>query len=419
MRKEKLPEYIDLLVYAEEFQLLNDRLGRKIKRALRAGIVDQVLLHMLQKRISQHQRQQAFAGPFSLPQRRRGKLVLGLDRQHRPVRCPPQYFNEPSLTVGSTGSGKTTKSRFWILQLARLVTGMWLFDLRKREFGLLKPYLARIGVDLTVLPARQLRQNPMQVPEFCDPRDYAPNLADALVRVLKLPSGAAKLLHQAVLYLYHKFGILDGSKRYPTLFDLRESIIKNKQANAQSRQATIASLDPVLSSLREVLCYHYGWTTGELAKRHLVFELSGIAETDKDLLLNILLLGEFMSRLGRGVSNQNMNLWICCDEAARLVSGTDSSISQYIGLIRGTGIGLDLSIQSAQLAHTILSNTPNKFIGRCACATDYDQIGAAIGLTTEQRRWLPTHLVPGQFVGSLGQGSWRLPFLFQVPRLDF
>lgn len=354
-----------------------------------------------------------------MPKRRKGKLILGTYPKNRPVRCPPQYFNEPSLTVGSTGSGKTTKSRFWILQLACLVTGMWLFDLRKREFGLLKPYLARIGVDLAVLPARKLRLDPLQVPEFCDPRDYAPNLSDALVRIFKLPLGAAKLIHKTLLSLYHKFGVLEGSNSYPTLFDLRESVATNKRANAQSREATIASFNPVLASLQEVLCCHYGWITNELAKRRLVFELSGIAETDKDLLLNTLLIGEFMSRIGRGVSNQKMDLWICCDEAARLVSGTDSSISQWIGLIRGTGIGLDLSIQSAQLAHTILSNTPNKFIGRCASATDYDQTGSAIGLTAEQRRWLATHLVPGLFVGSLGQGSWRWPFLFRVPRLNF
>ena len=100
------------------------------------------------------------------------------------------------------------------------------------------------------------------------------------------------------------------------------------------------------------------------------------------------------------------------------MSSTDTSISEWIGLIRGTGIGLDLSIQSAQLAHTILSNTPNKFIGRCASATDYDQMGSAIGLTVEQRRWLATHLVPGLFLGSLGQGSWRWPFLFRIPSFD-
>ena len=99
---------------------------------------------------------------------------------------------------------------------------MWLFDLRKREFGLLKPYLARIGVNLVILPARQLRLNPLQVPEFCDPRDYAPNLADTFVRILKLPPGAAKLVHQTLLHLYQKFGVLEGARSYPTLLDLRD-----------------------------------------------------------------------------------------------------------------------------------------------------------------------------------------------------
>ena len=44
-------------------------------------------------------------------------------------------------------------------------------------------------------------------------------------------------------------------------------------------------------------------------------------------------------------------------EAARLVNDAESSISDMIGLIRGTGIGLDLSVQSAQVAPSIRSNT--------------------------------------------------------------
>ena len=310
-----------------------------------------------------------------------------LKNHQRPLRCRSQFFNEPSLTVAATGSGKTTKSKFWVLQLASLVAGMWLFDFRKREFAALKPYLARVNVELVIVPARRLRMNPLQVPQHCDPRDYAPNLADTLVRILKLPPRAAKLLHLTILYLYRKCCVLDGGVSYPTLFELREAVWANKNAHPESRQAIVASLDPILMSLRDVLCYRHGWPSGELAKRHLVFELGGVSETDKDLLLNTLLIAEFMSRIARGLSNPKMDLWICCDEAA-------------------------------ELAHPILSNTPNKFIGRCSSAADYDTIGSAMGLTVEQRRWLATHLTPGLFVGSLGQG-WRQPFLFRVPRLQF
>ena len=100
-------------------------------------------------------------------------------------------------------------------------------------------------------------------------------------------------------------------------------------------------------------------------------------------------------------------------------SGTGDGFSDLIGLVRGTGIGLDLSIQSADIAPSVLSNTATKFTGRCGSAADYDAISSAIGLTVEQRRYLSHTLVPGLFVGQVGEGRWRHPFLFRVPAVDF
>ena len=170
-------------------------------------------------------------------------------------------------------------------------------------------------------------------------------------------------------------------------------------------------------SIGSILRYRLAWKTNELAQKKIVFELGGVSEMDQDLILNTILLGEFSRRISKGISNPRMDLYINCDEAARLVGETDSSISDMIGLVRGTGIGLDLSVQSARVAPSILSNSANKFIGRCSSAADYEIVGSAIGLTREQRRWLATHLVPGLFVGSLGQG-WRHPFLFRIPRMS-
>lgn len=41
---------------------------------------------------------------------------------------------------------------------------------------------------------------------------------------------------------------------------------------------------------------------------------------------------------------------------------------------------------------------PGEVFIKIASATDYDQIGSAMGLTAEQRRSLATHLVPRQFL---------------------
>jgi hypothetical protein len=416
---QSLPKHIQEMLYAEEHSLLCDRLGRSIHRLIELGVASSFEFGELHRRVEQHQRRQLRTGPFRIPGPTQGNLILGFDLNGRPIRCPSQFLNEHSLTVAASGSGKTTKSKFMIVQQARLVPGIWLFDFRKREFAALKPCLAKIGIELVLVPARKMQLNVLQVPTHCDPREFAPNLADTFVRVLGLPPRAAKLLHMTILNLYGKHNVLTGKRTYPTLFDLREAINANKKAHPESRNAVLAALDPILMSIPEVLRFQRGWDSSDLARFKIAFDLSGVSEIDTDLLLNYLLVSEFMSRISRQISNpRHMSLWICCDEAARLCSGQQTCLTDMIGLVRGGGTGIDLSTQSGDLARPIMSNTVHKFIGRCANATEYDAIGRAMALTAEQRSWLTTHLVPGLFVGSMGQGrELRRPFLFRIPPL--
>lgn len=419
--KFQLPEIIQDLLYAEDHRLLDDAVGRAAKRAFRLGVADSFVLALIQDPVRKHKIAQAFAGPFRLPQLSEGSLILGIDLQENPVVIPVQYLNGHTLTIGGTGCGKTTRSLFLVLQVAPHMRGVWLFDLRKREYAILQPYLARLGIELLVVAARQLKINPMQVPAGVTVWDWAPRVADMLEFVLSLPSGASRLISKHIQRLYLKTGVESGSRAFPTLFDLREAVAADKEAFHSSRKAFIEALDPILMSLHSVLCYRFGWTTADLAKHRIVFEFGGVGEREKSLLLNTLVLSEFTSRIAQGISNQKLNLGIFLDEAGRMVSasGTSSGVADLIGLIRGTGIGLDLSAQSTDVAHAILSNTANKFLGRCGSAADYDSISAAMGLPVEQRRFLSTNLVPGLFVGQVGEGNWRHPFLFRVPQMRF
>lgn len=234
-----------------------------------------------------------------------------------------------------------------------------------------------------------------------------------------LPPRASKLLNVAIVRQYEQRGVLRGSSDFPTVYDLREDVASSADANAPAKHALLDALDAVLTSIGDALRYRVGWTSSDLAARRIVFEFGGIPEPAKNLILNALLLAEFTSRVARGVSNPRMDLWICLDEAARIVSSSNPTggLSDLSGLIRGTGIGLDLGVQSADIAPSILSNTATKVIGRCGSATDYELMSAAMGLTREQQAWIKTHMVPGLFVGQLGEGAWREPFVFRIPPL--
>lgn len=420
MSGDDLPQSVRDRIYAERNRLLDDPLGNAVRHILDVGLRDEFALKEMESRVTRHRIARAFQGEFSQPKLDTGDIVLGLDRRGRFVRCLLQYLNAHSLTLGGSGSGKTTRSRFMALQIVPRMKGSWLFDFRKQEFRSLRPYLARAGVDLIVAPGRMLRLNCLQVPRGVVPLAWAAAVADMLVSCLGLPPRASKVIHAAIVALYEQRGVLAGSIDFPTLFDVREAIARDPHANPQARDAFLDSADPVLLSIGDVLRYRVGWTSHDLAERRIVFELGGLAERDKNLILNTLLLSEFSSRVARGVSNPRMDLWVCCDEAARLVSTNNatSAIGDMIGLVRGTGIGLDLSVQSADIAPVVLSNTATKIVGRCGSATDYDLMSAAMGLHAEQRQWLRSRLEPGLFVGQLGEGSWREPFVFRVPPMQ-
>ena len=273
---------------------------------------------------------------------------------------------------------------------------------------------------MIILPARSLRINPLQVPAGVELPDWIPRVSDMLIEVLGLPPRASKLLQTVLFPLYHKY---ENSQEYPTLYDLFEKIKADKDSNYQARIAILDNLEPVLLSLGpKVLAYRVGWPSNDLAKSHIVFELAGVSETDKNLLLNSLILSEFTSRIARGISNPKMDLWICLDEAQRICSRSSqtSAIGSQIGLVRGTGIGLDLSVQSMnEILPQVTSNTATKIIGRCGSIVDYNTAGHNMGLTTEQIHWAQMNLEPGTFICQLGEGSWRHPFILRIPMMNF
>jgi len=406
------------VLYCIHNGLLEDPVGQGMMRIYEAGVCDSTISSMFEKRVVKHKYQQAFYGtPFKKPKLSEGNYIVGLDENEKKLFSFMQFLNAHTLSVAGSGSGKTTYSYFKILQLASHLKGMWLFDLRKDEFSILKPYLARLGVHLIILPRRLIHFNPLQLPYGVCIADWTPRIADMLVDVLELPPRASKLVQSKLFILYQIFDF--EKNRYPTLYDLFEAIKKDKEANHQARRSILDSLEPILRSLGpKVLAWRLGWSSHSLADKHLAFKFSGFSETDKNLILNGLLLSEFTSRISRGISNPQMDLWACIDEAQRLCSTTrnTSAIADQIGLVRGTGIGLDLSFQSAvRIQPAIISNTATKVLGRCGSINDYNLAGHSMGLNSEQIQWCQMNLKPGTFIGQFGEGSWRYPFVFRVP----
>ncbi len=191
--EHKLPPLTQDVLFGLNEDLFPDDVGRAMLSVYFAGVCDQRIAGMIQDRVRREKMRQAFRQmPFRASRLSQGELLFGIDLlTGEAIQVPIQYLNANALTTGGSGCGKTTKSKFYILQIAPHVQGMWLYDLRKREFRSLRPLLARVGIDLVVVPARSMRLNPLQLPLGVEPASYVPRVADMLVQVLGMPPRAS------------------------------------------------------------------------------------------------------------------------------------------------------------------------------------------------------------------------------------
>ena len=413
-------------IYCRNHDLLRDPLGRSFEMAYQHKACDQEIAAEFIARMQEHQRsvQLGNVPPFKLPNLNHGLLLIGhaWGKPNDLYRIPIQYLSGNTLVTGSSGSGKTLRAYFMVLALAGLIDALWLIDLRKTEFRRLRGAFRRTGKQLICLDARQMKLNPLQPPVSVEPRNWASQIAELLIQVLRLPPRTSKLTATLIHQLYIEANIYNGGQNCPTLFCLLNAAKQAKNANPQSRVTLIDNLESLLLSSGSIFRYRQGWTTHDLSKHSIVFELGGISELLKDLILNTVILGEFTSRIAQGISNPHKpNLWIGLDEANRLASGDDNGrlgLSSMISVVRGTGIALDLSCQTASLDTQILANTATKIIGRTSHFPDLQLISRAIGLSSEQTSFLIHNLKPGKFAMQLGEGEFRHPFLIQIPRMN-
>jgi len=358
--------------------------------------------------------------PFLVPQLPPRPLVLGEDTRRAPVTVHPQTLTAGTLLLGNTGASKTTFATWLLYQLASLVSGLWCADMYKEDLRRLRFPLRDRGVDLVVVPVRQGKWNPLQ-PDG-DLRSHQSWVGSLLARLLPVGDRARQILQHGLHTLYARFGLReDPTRPAPTLFDLFEWVRTQPGLNVPARDALLDRLAALLVSMTSrALAWRRAWRPRDLAQFPIVFEMRGVAESGKHLVLSSLLFSILYERAERGVSNDRLNLVCVFEDAQRFLTasggGDLSPIDELGGLIRGLGVGLVCACQSVEgLSPQLVPNLATKFLGRCGKHADWFRMGQDMGLTPEQLQWAKLHLGPGLFVGSCADASWRHPFVLRTP----
>jgi hypothetical protein len=186
MHDEILNDLEKKVLIGKKLGVFDDFAGQQLLHCFSYGIQDKFIVGQIEKRVGHAQRRIALSGcPFLPPKLWHGDFVVGYDLWNNKLLTDVQYLNAHKLIVAGTGAGKTNLSKFHAIQVAPLVHGMWLIDLRKKEYRLLRPIFARMGIDLKIIRGRKFCINPLEVPYGVEPIEYAAVISDSLKPTVK------------------------------------------------------------------------------------------------------------------------------------------------------------------------------------------------------------------------------------------
>ena len=424
-RPPALPEDVLVGINHDAF---DDDLGRVLLEIYKLDADIPSVEHLIRSQVSSIHKKESLGKsvPYRLPRSRRGELILGMDEQKREVRTTLQSLCSGLLVAGSTGSGKTQLILFLLLQLATIRSvRTWAEDPYKAGLRHILPLFRRCGEETVALPARLWKWNLLQA-DSRDPMSHVARSADLLVRILDLPSRASSILQETIHSLYSEFGIFQGQRdHWPCLFDLFERVKSTPGLNSAAKESLLGRLGPALRLLGPgVAAYRKGWTAADLQKYSIVFENRGTSVHTRRLLMESLLYSVFENEVMHGKPNAKLSLVICLDDAQRILSDQDqtsglSSLEELLGIIRGSGIGIAINIQSAYgVSPKLIANLNTKIIGTLASHSDWLRLGPDLGLGPDQIAFSKHDLRAGRFVAQMGSGAWRHPFILNIPKFE-
>lgn len=223
-----------------------------------------------------------------------GRVIhLTTGRETVDALLPVQRINQHVAILATTGAGKTNLCRHVIIELSKKGIPCLIFDW-KRDYRDLAKKIDAVVYDFR---GNLFTFNPLK--PAGEPSMWAKELANIMAEVISggaYASGAFSVYVELIDKLYREKGVYDGSRNYPTIFDLlRELEEYSKQKISERERNWIASALKLFKSLavgktREAFDVKEGISIAELLSKIVIIELDGLGDPiAKAFLISVLL----------------------------------------------------------------------------------------------------------------------------------
>lgn len=364
---------------------------------------------------------------------------------HSVVRLSADDLRKHIFVTGVTGAGKTTTCLKLLLEsgLPFLVIEPAKTEYRAlHDQGVAVEYYCLGREDLT-----PFRLNPF---ELLSPQQNLPSHIDTLkatlAAVFPMEAAMPQIVEEAIIQAYRNKGwmihegenlLIDDawateSEVWPTFSDMiheLDDVIKSKAMGKEFEEKYRGSLVARLTNLTlgtkgRMLNTRRSMNFDQLLDKRVVIELEELKdEQDKALFMGLIItrLAECMKqRHNRHPGFQHLTL---VEEAHRLLARPEPGdggarkmgvemFANLLAEVRKYGEGLIIADQiPTKLVPDVIKNTNTKIVHRLFAADDRNTIGDAMGLTDEQKNFLPM-LQPGETI--IYCGGWHAPVRLKV-----
>ena len=371
----------------------------------------------------------------------------GRELRHKTVNLPLRELNKHLFVTGVTGAGKTTTCMKLLLEsgLPFLV-----IEPAKTEYRALHGNPQGHTIDYYSLGREDLtpfRLNPFEL--LRGQKNLASHIAvlkATLAAVFPMEAAMPQIVEEAIINAYKAKGwdIHSGenyfaddpwsadSEVWPTFSDMIEQLEKVIQSKGMGKEfeekyqgSLVARLTNLTAGTKgRMLNARRSLDFMQLLDRRVVIELEELKDgQDKALLMGLILgrLAECMKQRHR--QNPSFQHLTLLEEAHRLLSRPEpgDSGSQKMGVemfanllaeVRKYGEGLIIADQIPnKLVSDVIKNTNTKIVHRLFAADDRNTIGDSMGLSDEQKDFLPL-LMPGETI--IYCGGWHAPVRVQI-----